>query len=339
MPQTASKAASLAVQTRLGVPPQIKIDHNTRNYGKYTVAPLPIGFGVTLGNAVRRTLLGGAKGAAVTKVKVAGIKHEFSTIPNVREDMTAVILNLKGLRFRFKQDKPATIRLKVKGEGPFTAADLELPSHVEVAQPNYVILTGDNEATDVDMEFTAETGYGYSPSEERGENGKMPIGEIAIDAAFSPIKKANFQALRASVPEIARAGQPFEKLVIEAQTDGTLTAEEAVRQVTGTLSGHFGLISNAEWSRNVQIHAIPYRRPIESLELKPRSLSRLQESGFTDVNSLMKVVRKEGVGQIEGLGKVSVKDILARLSAQNLSEEDQIILAALSKIRKKKVMA
>jgi DNA-directed RNA polymerase subunit alpha len=189
------------------------------------------------------------------------------------------------------------------------------------------------------MDFTAETGYGNSPSEERGENGKMPIGEIAVDAVFSHIKKANFQVLRARVPEMARAGQPLETLVIEAQTDGTLTDQEAVRQVTGTLSGHFGLISNAEWSRNVQIQAIPYRRPIESLELKPRSLSRLQESGFTDVGSLMKVVRKEGLDQIEGLGKVSVKDILARLSAQNLSEEDKIILAALSKTRKKKVAA
>ena len=214
-----SRSAGKSAGVALRMNPAVKREAVTGRDGKYTITPLPVGYGVTLGNAMRRTLLGGLKGAAITSVKVNGIDHEFSTIPHVREDMTALILNMKGVRLKFKSDKPARLSLKVRGEGVVTAGDLDCPSHVEVVNPDLPLLTGDSADAKVDLEFSAGTGYGYSPSEERLG---LPIGEMPIDAVFSPIRQATFQVTKPGVAETARVGHTFDNLTVSVKTDGTI---------------------------------------------------------------------------------------------------------------------
>ena len=165
--QTASKTAATLGQSEMREKATIRIEAKSRCYGRFSIKPLPRGFGVTMGNSLRRTLLSSIKGSAITSVQVNDFKHEFQAIPEVREDMTAFILNLKAVRFKFKEDKPATLSLKVRGEGAVTAADLICPPHVEVVNPEQHLLTADTAKAKLDVSLTATTGYGYSPSEER----------------------------------------------------------------------------------------------------------------------------------------------------------------------------
>ncbi|MEM7028987.1 MAG: hypothetical protein AAF629_05300, partial [Chloroflexota bacterium] len=167
IPGAANKVANLSGGQIGKQPPVVQVLKETKRMGQYQVGPLPTGVGTTIGNALRRTLLSSIPGAAVTTVKVKGITHEFSTIPNVREDMTALILNLKNVRFKFKSDKPATIHLKHKGSGPVTAADLVCPPHAEVANSDQPLFTADNDRANVDLTLAAQMGTGYSSSEDR----------------------------------------------------------------------------------------------------------------------------------------------------------------------------
>ena len=179
--------------------PKIETEASSRNFGHFSIGPLESGYGITLGNALRRVLLSSLTGAAVTSIRVSGVHHEFADIPHVREDMTSLILNVKQLRLKLHQNESARLRVEVKGEGVVTAGDLECPPHVEVVNPDLHLLTADSSQAELDMELVVQMGRGYSPSEERG---KLPIGEIPVDAIFSPIRKANYFVERASRLEL-----------------------------------------------------------------------------------------------------------------------------------------
>ena len=177
--------------------PKIETEAVSRNYGRFSIGPLESGYGITLGNALRRVLLASLPGAAVTSVRISDIHHEFSPIPYVREDMTAFVLNVKQLRVKLFNAEPARLRSEVKGEGPLAAADLECPPHVEIVNPELVLLTADSAEAALDIDLVVEPGRGYSPSEDRG--GKVSIDEIPIDAVFSPVLQANYVIERGRV--------------------------------------------------------------------------------------------------------------------------------------------
>ncbi len=195
------------------------------------------GYGVTVGNALRRVLLSSLEGVAVTEVKIKGVAHEFSTIPGVLEDVIMILLNLKNLRFKIHEGTMQKVELSVKGEKKVTGADFKLSPQIELANPEFHIATITDKKTELSIEITLEKGIGYEPRDQRKVK-KSEIGSIALDAIFTPIKNVNFQV------ENMRVGErtDFDKLSLEIQTDGTLTPEEAFYQACEILIKHFNII-------------------------------------------------------------------------------------------------
>ncbi|MCB0043774.1 MAG: DNA-directed RNA polymerase subunit alpha, partial [Caldilinea sp.] len=168
----------------------------SQNYGHFVISPLESGYGITLGNALRRVLLSSLPGAAVTSIRLSGIHHEFSAIPHVREDTTQLILNVKQLRLKSHSEDPVRLHVEITNEGPVTAGDLIAPPEVEVVNPDQYLLTADSNDVDLDFELVVSTGRGYSPAEERT---RLPLGEIPVDAIYSPVKKAAYRVERTRI--------------------------------------------------------------------------------------------------------------------------------------------
>lgn len=310
--------------------PKVETDVATKNYGQFSISPLETGYGVTLGNALRRVLLSSLKGAAVSSVRISGVFHEFSDVPHVREDMTALILNLKQLRVKLHQNDSARLRIEVKGEGAITAGDLEYPSYVEIVNPDLYLLTADSDQAELDMEILVEIGRGYSPAEDRG---KLPIGEIPIDAIFSPVRKASFRVER------ARVGQAtdYDRLVLEITTDGTISPYDALREAAGLLVQHFSLVADITpevIQEPVQEEVTPasktYDIPIEELELTVRAYNCLKRAGITQVGEIIDKLKKgpDEILAIRNFGQKSLDELIDRLEVKNLlSEIDENLIA------------
>jgi DNA-directed RNA polymerase subunit alpha len=298
--------------------PKVETEASSQNYGRFSIGPLESGYGLTLGNALRRVLLSSLEGAAVTSIRVSGVHHEFAEIPHVREDMTAVVLNVKQLRLRMFNNESARLRVEVKGEGPVTAGDVELPPNVEIVNPDLHLLTGDSSKTDLDMELVVEKGRGYSPSEERG---KLPIGEIPVDAIFSPARKANYTVER------ARIGQAtdYDRLILEIVTDGSMSPHDALSEGAGILVKHFSLIAGVseeepeeEEPEEGGIPARIYETPIEELELTVRAYNCLKRAGITQVGEILEKLKKgyDEILAIRNFGQKSLDELLERLEAK-----------------------
>jgi DNA-directed RNA polymerase subunit alpha len=295
--------------------PKIETLANSRSFGQFSIGPLESGYGITLGNALRRVLLSSLTGAAVTSIRVSGVHHEFSDIPHVREDMTALILNMKQLRLKLPRNESARLRLEVKGEGPIIAGDFECPPHVEIVNPDLHLLTADAPKAEVDIEAVVQMGRGYSPAEERG---KLPIGEIPIDAIFSPIRKANY------VIERARIGQAtdYDRLLLEITTDGTVSPHDALSEAAKILVQHFSLISGVteietppEPEEEGGIPNKVYETPIEELELTVRAYNCLKRAGITQVGEILDKIKKgqDEILAIRNFGQKSLDELMERL--------------------------
>jgi DNA-directed RNA polymerase subunit alpha len=296
--------------------PKIETEASSRSYGRFTIGPLESGYGITLGNALRRVLLSSLNGAAVTSIRVSGVHHEFSDIPNVREDMTALILNVKQLRLKMHQNESARLRVEIKGEGVVTAGDFESPPHVEIVNPELYLLTADASNTELDIELVVQMGRGYSPAEERG---KLPIGEIPVDAIFSPVRKANY------VVERARIGQAtdYDRLRMEITTDGTILPHDALSEAAKILVQHFSLIAGGATEVEVQeepqeeggIPSSIYEMPIEDLELTVRAYNCLKRAGITQVGEILEKLKKgqDEILAIRNFGQKSLDELIERL--------------------------
>lgn len=212
----------------------VKTDDLGSNQASFVIEPLHSGYGMTLGNSIRRVLLSSIAGAAITSFKVEGASHEFTTIENVKEDIVEIILNLKGVRFRVFSDEPQTIRLSKKGSGKVTAKDISVNSEVEVVNPNHVIATIDNAKGAINMDIVVEKGRGYRPVEEAGER-KVTTDMIAIDAIFSPVLRVRYKV------ENTRVGQmtDLDKLIITVETDGTITPRESFEEAAAILVNQY----------------------------------------------------------------------------------------------------
>ena len=211
------------------------------NEGVLTVEPCSPGYGTTIGNALRRVLLSSLPGAAVTAVKIKGVDHEFSAIKHVKEDVLEVILNLKGLRMKLHGEEPVKLFLTVKGDKTVTAADFEKDAQVEIVNPDMPIATITDKAGSLEMEVTVAPGRGYRSTEERVKE-KLELGNIAIDALYSPVLNVSYKV------EATRVGEKtdYDKLVLRVETDGSINAKEAVTQAVAILLDHFNLLTNIE---------------------------------------------------------------------------------------------
>ncbi|GMU25503.1 DNA-directed RNA polymerase subunit alpha [Patescibacteria group bacterium] len=209
--------------------------------GILTVEPCSPGYGTTLGNALRRVLLSSLPGAAVTSFKIKGVDHEFSTIEHVKEDVVEIILNLKALRIKLHSEEPAKLFLKASGEKSVTAADFEKDSQIEIANPDHIICTLTSKNANVEMEVTVSPGRGYRTTEDRAKE-KLELGNIAIDALYSPVLNVSYKV------DATRVGEKtdFDKLILRVETDGTVDPKDAITQGVAILLDHFNLLTNPE---------------------------------------------------------------------------------------------
>ncbi len=235
-----------------------KVSENDRE-GVFEVEGLYAGYGLTIGNALRRVLLSSLPGAAITQFKIKGVNHEFSTVEGISEDVVEIGLNLKKIRFRIHTDEPQVLTIKAKGEHAITAADIETNANVELITPDIHIATLTAKHADLEMEVTVEKGLGYSPVESR-KNDKLPIGVIALDALFSPVVKVNFTVENMRVGERA----DYNKLRLVVDTDGSITPSAALRKASNILQDHFVKISGVEVK---EVEAAP---AVEEGEEKPK---------------------------------------------------------------------
>lgn len=306
--------------------PKIEAEANSQQYGKFSIGPLESGYGVTLGNALRRVLLSSLPGAAVTSIRISDVHHEFSPIPNVREDTTAFILNVKKLRVKSISDDPVRAYLEVNAEGPVTAGDLQSPPEVEVINPELLLLTADNNDVDLSIELVIKRGRGYSPAEERG---KMPLGEIPVDAIFSPVRKTSYHVER------ARIGQQtdYDRLILEIWTDGSMLPEEALSESARLLVQHLSLIAGVEAvmieAESEEDEGIPsqvYDVPIEDLELSVRAYNCLKRAGIVKVGEIIERLEKgpEELLSIRNFGQKSLNELMAQLEAKGYLDVLQI---------------
>ncbi len=304
--------------------PKIEATAVSKQYGRFVISPLESGYGLTLGNALRRVLLTSLPGSAATSVRVMGVQHEFAPIPNVREDMTTLMLNLKQVRFRVEGVESGRARLRVRGPAEVTAGDLETPAGIEVLNPELHLASVDSGDAEFEMEATVATGKGYSPSEDRGkDSGKLPIGEIPLDAIFSPVRRATYTVER----ERVGSATDFDRLVIEVWTDGTVAPEAAVSQSARMLVEHFQLISLAESVEVISeegdveqiedgLGGLPTTDlPIESLELNQRALNCLKRAGIATVAQVLDKLENspKELLDIRNFGAKSLEEVKRKL--------------------------
>src|SRR5512140_195666 len=219
------------------VTPKIEREAEARNYGKFVISPLERGYGITLGNALRRILLSSLEGAAVSSIRITDVLHEFSDIPGVREDVIQVMLQVKQLRLILHDVDSAHLHLDVRGEGVVTAADIQVPAEVEIVNPELYLFTVDDSKTRLEIDLPVELGRGYSPANER--SGRLPIGELPVDAIYSPVKRVSWNV------GSARVGQStnYDRLILEIWTDGTVPPERSLGTASKILIDHLRFIS------------------------------------------------------------------------------------------------
>jgi DNA-directed RNA polymerase subunit alpha len=310
------------------VMPKIERDAEARNYGKFVISPLEQGYGMTLGNAMRRVLLSSLEGFAVTSIRISDVLHEFSDIPEVREDVLLVMLQIKQLRLVLHDVEMTRMHLEVRGEGIVTAADIITPPEVEIINPDLYLFTADSSKAHLDIEFTVERGRGYSPANERG--GHLPIGELPVDAIFGPIKKVNWEL------QSARVGQStnFDKLILEIWTDGTISPEKAMSSSAKILIEHLRFIAGvSEESLTIAIEkevsssgltSEVAETPVESLDLSVRVFNSLKRTGITTVGDVLDLLEKgdQAVMSIRNFGEKSLDELRQRMIEKGYMKDE-----------------
>ncbi len=294
--------------------PQIEPVEELDTYGKYEASPLPAGYGTTLGNALRRVLLSSLEGAAVTSIQVRDVYHEFSSLPGVKEDVTAIVLNIKKLRIKSHASHPVQLKLVKSGAGAVTAADIMETGDVEVVNPDQHLMTLDSDDVTIEMDLTVERGVGYLAAERSDQ---LPIGVIPVDAIFTPVRKVNYHV------ENTRVGQMtnYDKLTLEIETDGTLPPEEALSRAAEILVAQFSLFTSTgkalvglERSMNgaASLPANMLDMPIEELDLPMRAYNSLKRNNIVKVGQLLHL-QDEDLLRMRNFGKKSLDEMKERL--------------------------
>jgi len=316
--------------------PKIESDARSQNYARFVISPLESGYGITIGNALRRVLLSSLPGASVTSIRVSDVHHEFSAIPNVKEDMTQLILQVKQLRLKLVDSESARLRLEVHGEGTVTAADILCPPEVTIINPDLYLFTVDSETAQLEMELTVQTGRGYSPAEERG---RLPIGELPVDAIYSPVRRVNFDVER------ARVGQKtnYDKLILEIWTDGTVRAEEAMGEASKILMQHLAIVAGVDVLEPVRpgpeltpVAANPwdeekFNTPIETLDLSVRVFNSLKRTGITTIGEVLEMLDRgpDAMLAIRNFGEKSLDELVQRLKEKGYLPPDREVTLTL----------
>ncbi len=297
--------------------PQISEEEVSDVRSKFTIEPLEPGFGYTLGNSLRRTLLSSIPGAAVTQVKIDNVLHEFSTIEGVKEDVTDVVLNLKQLVIRSDNEEPSTVHLRVSGPSDVTAGDIELPAGIEVLNKDHHIASLNGDAN-LSMELRIEQGRGYVPATTAP---KEAIGAIPIDAIFSPVKRVTYEVEPTRVEQMTN----YDRLILDVETDGSMAPSNALSAAGSTLVNLFQLFSGIGEGPGLDLGPEPgedeasgvLAQPIEDLDLTVRSYNCLKREGVTTVGELTEQ-SEEDLLEIRNFGQKSIDEVKAKLSELGL---------------------
>jgi DNA-directed RNA polymerase subunit alpha len=313
------------------VTPRVERENEARNYGKFVISPLEHGYGVTLGNALRRVMLSSLEGISVTSIRIIDVLHEFSEIPGVREDVIQVMLQIKQLRMTLQDVDSAHLHLEVRGEGVVTAGDIHTPAEVEIVNPELYLFTVDDPATRLEIDMTVERGRGYSPATER--SGRLPIGELPVDAIFSPVKRVNWTV------GAARVGQStnFDRLVLEVWTDGTISPERALGTSSKILIEHLRYIAGVSEETLVlgveqevggsRLTSEAAETPIENLDLSVRVFNSLKRTGITTVGDVLDLLEKgdEAVMSIRNFGEKSLDELRQKMQEKGFLQDEKIV--------------
>ena len=294
---------------------EIKQEESKGDYGKFVISPLEQGYGDTLGNSLRRVLLTSLAGAAVTTVRLSGVRHQFSTLKGMKEDVVEFLLNLKKVRFSYSGEKSAKATLSVKESGEVKAKDIKVPASVKIANPELVLATL-NKGAKLEAEMEIESGVGYSPAEERAGG---TIGLIPLDAAFSPVRRVNYKVEETRVGRLTN----YDKLILELWTDGTATAKEAVVLAAKILVSYFNqIVSPKKVEKKEKKEEIDAIGPIgklsvEEIGLPTRVANALVKAGHETVEQLAKT-KKEDLVKVRNLGEKSIKIISVALAEKGV---------------------
>lgn len=304
------------------LPSPPKVIEKKDSFAKFEIEGLCPGYGVTMGNSLRRILLSSLPGFAVTQAKIKGVQHEFSTMPGVLEDVITILLNLKQLRFKLFSDEPQRGTLKVKGEQEVKGSDFQLPAQAQLISKDVHIATLTDKKAELEIEILIEKGMGYEPVERR-KQGKAEIGTIALDAIFTPIRKVNYKV------ENMRVGErtDFDRLFLELETDGTIAPEEAFAQACQILVDHFSLFANAFKLKTIKEiatkHGVsdPTQISIESLKFSTRTKNALGKANIKTVADIL-IKKEEGLSKVKGLGEGGLKEIKRKLKRLGIELPD-----------------
>lgn len=294
---------------------EIKEEKKEGNYAKIVISPLAKGYGDTIGNALRRVLLTSLPGAAVTSVKIAGVKHQFSTLKGMKEDIVDFVLNLKKVKFSYSGEKPVKGSLSVKGPGEVKAKDIKVPASVKIANPEFILAVLNKGAT-LTAEMEISVGVGYSGIEERETK---QIGLIPVDASFSPVGRVNYKVEETRVGRLTN----YDKLSLEVWTDGTVTPKEAVTLASKTLVSYFSQVvspkkmAKKEEAPQVDTLGLVGKLSVEEIGLPTRVANALIKAGHETVEDLVKA-RKEDLVKVRNLGEKSLKIISVALAEKGV---------------------
>ncbi|MBX7214390.1 MAG: DNA-directed RNA polymerase subunit alpha [Thermoflexales bacterium] len=306
--------------------PKVEGDVVTRDYGRFVIAAMEQGYGVTVGNSLRRVLISSLQGAAITSMRITDVHHEFSDIPNVREDVTRLMLNVKQIRLKMRGELPQRMRLEVRGEGVVTAGDIIVPPEIEIVNPELYLLTTDSAKARLDIEFQVEVGRGYSPAEQRG---RLPIGELPVDAIFSPVKRVNYEI----EPTRVQNSSNYDKLIMEIWTDGTLRPQDALAQSANLLVQYLLTIAGVSIEEAAPVRAQDTHgvapeiaaKPIDDLELSVRVYNALKRTGISTIGELLELMNKSGgnLTNLRNFGDKSMQELREKLAARGLIRPEE----------------
>jgi len=308
----------------VSVLPKIETDAISQMYGRFVIGPLESGFGITLGNVLRRVLLSSLPGVAVTSIRISDVAHEFTSIPGVREDVIQFILQVKQLRLQMDSQEPMRMSLQVRSEGTITAGDIKAPPEIEILNPDLYLFAVDADKVHLDVEFTVEAGRGYQASDERG---RMPIGEIPVDAVFSPIRRVAFDVDRARVGQMTN----YDRLTMEIWSDGRIAPMDALKEAARILVTHLRLVAGLTLEEEVEpveeeegLPRATYETPLEQLDLSVRVFNALRRTGITSVGEVLEMLEagNDALLTIRNFGQKSLTELIEHLQEHGFLEEE-----------------
>jgi DNA-directed RNA polymerase subunit alpha len=301
--------------------PEIRVIESEDTYGKVAIEPLQRGYGITIGNPLRRILLSAIKGSAITWVKIDSVVHEYTSIPGVKEEVMDLLLNIKRIRIHSQSERTGKMRLEVSGEGRVCAGDISTSADFEIVNPELHLATLDSDDASLSIEFNVEHGIGYEPAVQSEGNTGLPVGVLPVDAIFNPVRKVNYSIERTRVGQVT----DYERLVLEIWTDGTIPPLEAVREAADTLVNHFFLFSNLNRTTepglerpSLSVSPEVYQTPIERLDLSPRTLNCLKRAHITKVGEVLEM-SDDDLLKIRNFGDKSLEELRQKLAERGIT--------------------